>query len=191
MGSEQGPAFYDAVYRHNETYRVAAPENPWAHLHYWALGRLGGEMVIDLGCGVGHLAELLAQRGHDPGRYLGIDFSGEAIEQARARVPGFRFVQGDILTSARTLRCYEGATVVLCEVLEHIVHDLPVLRALPDGTRVLGTVPGHDSEGHVRHFENMAIVAKRYEHALHLQSIQRLERCYGFDGVRIPRVKTA
>lgn len=184
MGTERGPEFYDAAYRGSPRYSTPATDSPWAQLHYWLLGQLGGGMVIDLGCGVGHLAELLAARGHDPGRYIGVDFSGEAISQARRRVPSFRFQQGDVLTTARSLRCYDGATVVLCEVLEHVTHDLPVLRSLPTGTRVIATVPGHDSEGHVRHFETMAIVAKRYEHALKLHTLVRLGRCYGFQGVR-------
>lgn len=186
MGTEQPADFYDSAYRENEKYRVPAPENPWAQMHLWALSYIGREMVIDLGCGVGYLAHLLEQRGHSPGQYLGIDFSGEAISQARARVPGFRFVRGDILAETRRIAgIFEGATIVACEVLEHITHDLPVLRAMPVGTRVIATVPSHDSAGHVRHFETMAVVAKRYEHALRLQSIERLGRCYGFVGVRV------
>ncbi len=185
MGAEQAADFYDCAYR-DEKYRVDASENPWAQLHLWALSRIGSEMVVDLGCGVGWLAQLLDQRGHSPGQYLGVDFSAEAISQARSRVPGFRFIQGDVLAQARRITgVFEGATVVACEVLEHITHDLPVLRSLPVGTRVVATVPSHDSAGHVRHFETMAIVAKRYEHALHLQSIERLGRCYGFVGVRV------
>ena len=184
MGSEQPAEFYDRHYVAGGRYDVDVADSPWANVHYWALSRVGGETVIDLGCGVGHFAELLARRGHDPSRYLGVDFSQVAIDQARARVSGFQFVVADIRAEARRIRTYQGSTVVLCEVLEHVEHDLTVLRALPPGTRVIGTVPDHDSEGHVRHFENMAIVARRYEHALYLQSITRIGRCFGFEGIR-------
>ncbi|MEY2881703.1 MAG: hypothetical protein RLZZ15_4083 [Verrucomicrobiota bacterium] len=53
--------------------------------------------VLDLGCGPGRLADLL--RMTPPRRYLGVDFSAEAVARARRRgLPGCEFAQGDFET---------------------------------------------------------------------------------------------
>ncbi len=56
-------------------------------------GARGGR-VLDLGCGSGVLAGLLARRGY---RVTGVDISAAMIARARARVPGVRFHRGSFL----------------------------------------------------------------------------------------------
>jgi ubiquinone/menaquinone biosynthesis C-methylase UbiE len=55
-----------------------------------------GAAVVDLGCGTGSLAVLLASAGHD---VRGLDFSGQMVEAARAKATAaelaIEFVQGD------------------------------------------------------------------------------------------------
>jgi len=54
--------------------------------------------ILDLGCGNGELARVLAERDFQ-GRYLGLDFSSGLLDIAREGVPGkdnFAFVQGDL-----------------------------------------------------------------------------------------------
>ena len=51
-----------------------------------------GERILDLGCGTGHLTQVIAQRGCD---VVGIDHSGAMIEQARANYPDMRFEVAD------------------------------------------------------------------------------------------------
>jgi SAM-dependent methyltransferase len=51
--------------------------------------------VCDLGCGPGQVARYLADRGRPD--VLGIDLSPEMVRVARARSPGLRFRQGDML----------------------------------------------------------------------------------------------
>jgi tRNA (uracil-5-)-methyltransferase TRM9 len=54
--------------------------------------------ILDLGCGNGELARVLATK-EFRGRYLGLDFSAGLLEIARqgvARKPNFTFVQGDL-----------------------------------------------------------------------------------------------
>ncbi|WP_437797422.1 trans-aconitate 2-methyltransferase [Sorangium sp. So ce693] len=51
--------------------------------------------IVDLGCGAGNITRLAAQR--FPGRgILGVDSSPDMLAQARAALPGARFVEGDI-----------------------------------------------------------------------------------------------
>lgn len=53
--------------------------------------------VLDIGCGSGHLARLLQP--HPFRRYVGLDFSPEALTRARALgLRGCEFVQGDFET---------------------------------------------------------------------------------------------
>jgi SAM-dependent methyltransferase len=49
-----------------------------------------GKRVLELGCGTGELLAAL-----EPGRGVGIDFSGEALARAKARFPQLDFVLGD------------------------------------------------------------------------------------------------
>jgi len=51
-----------------------------------------GERVLDLGCGTGHLTNLIASTGAEA---VGIDNSSDMIEQARELYPGLRFEIGD------------------------------------------------------------------------------------------------
>lgn len=51
-----------------------------------------GERILDLGCGTGHLAYEIAQAGCE---VVGLDASGEMIEQARKAFPELHFEVGD------------------------------------------------------------------------------------------------
>ena len=51
-----------------------------------------GDVVLDLACGTGDLAELCAARGAS---VLGVDFAGEMLRGAQRRGIAARFVQGD------------------------------------------------------------------------------------------------
>lgn len=55
--------------------------------------------LLDVGCGVGHLAGHLAKRGPVAG-YLGIDALPEMVTKAKRRFPGRRFEVGDILDAS-------------------------------------------------------------------------------------------
>lgn len=57
----------------------------------------GDENILDLGCGNGELARVLAQRGHR-GSYLGVDFSLPLLRDAESQPEGFSatFLQVDL-----------------------------------------------------------------------------------------------
>lgn len=57
-------------------------------LSFSALGDLAGRRVLDLGCGRGRWSAEFASRG---ARVTGVDWSAEALEHARRRVPGAEF----------------------------------------------------------------------------------------------------
>lgn len=187
MGKERSAASYDIGYRKNPRYKQDADHAPWAQLWYWVLDRTGQEMIIDFGCGPGHLAELLKRRDHPAHLYLGVDFSTVALEQARQRVPGYRFVTGNLPAATKRVARMQGEgpiTVVFTEVLEHFLKDKAALTHLPSGTRVLASVPRKDSSGHVRHFTRLHHVCSRYEGLLDMRSVERIGGAYVFEGRR-------
>jgi SAM-dependent methyltransferase len=55
----------------------------------------GSGLVCDLGCGPGHVARYLHERGV---RVVGLDLSAEMLDQARVLNPGIEFRQGNMLS---------------------------------------------------------------------------------------------
>jgi SAM-dependent methyltransferase len=73
---------FDNAYDGTPTWDIGRPQP--AVLRMVEAGLVAGD-VLDVGCGTGEHARLLASLGH---RVLGIDFSARAIERARVRSPG-------------------------------------------------------------------------------------------------------
>lgn len=121
------------------------------------LGATGpGVRLLDIGCGQGDLiAEL---RRHLPEAELyGIDRSRRGVHTARARVPGARFAEWDLLRAGEPDAALAGwATHAVCsEVLEHADEPVALLRnaraCLAPGCRVVVTVPGGPMSAFDRH----------------------------------------
>lgn len=159
---ERGAGFYDAIWESEGA--EGAHYTSSRYYFMWTviadrIASLDSKSVFDVGCGPGQLSALLRDRGLK--RYVGLDFSGKAIEIARANCPEFRFHQADAFTSDlfETLR-YD--TLITSEFLEHVVEDLKVIKRIPSGTHVIASVPNFDTEGHVRYFLTSKEVYDRY-----------------------------
>lgn len=123
--------------------------------------RLCRGRVMELGCGEGHLAKAISDRGLS---VTGVDMSAEKIARARALYPEMNFVRADV----RDLEAEDGAfdTVVLAEVLEH-VHEEPGIaildrawKLLRPGGRLIVSVPNEDCvphRNHVRTFDRRSL----------------------------------
>lgn len=156
--------------------------------------RAGIGRILEIGCGPGQFAQLLFDQGIES--YTGLDFSPKAIEMARASVPRGRFVVDD----ARTSDLYsqvEHEAIICTEVLEHIPDDLVVVSRFGPGKRCLCTVPNFPYESHVRHFEDGAAVASRYQRFFRDFDVVTLRspaaadvRYFLFEGVRNEIVHT-
>ena len=114
--------------------------------------RAGGGIVCDLGCGPGHVARYLHERGAD---VIGVDLSPGMIERARQLVPGVPFAVGDM----RALDAADGAWQAIVAMYSIVHLPAPTLpevfrewrRVLaPGGVALIafhiGTEPVHRDE---------------------------------------------
>ncbi len=164
FGQEQPAEFYDQKFDGNDHWK-----SHYTSSHYYPLWTViadrlksrGGGKILDIGCGPGQVACLLKDTPLIQ-EYIGVDFSGKRIGQARQVCPDFKFEQVDVFKTD-LLETLSYDTVLIMEFLEHIEKDLEVLERLPANVYVLATVPNFPSEGHVRFFETCEEVKTRYE----------------------------
>ena len=135
----------------------------------WAAGRLGGahaggKRVLDLACGVGYGANVLAQAGAS---VLGLDADLAALFYARAHWahPRVEFAWADgAQLEACEIGCFDAA--VCFETIEHVADPLPMLRALRRcAPLLLASVPNEEvfpfrgHAFHYRHYTRQAFAA--------------------------------
>ena len=116
--------------------------------------------ILDIGCGTGGNIGALGQEFS----CVGIDSSAEAIEFARQRYPGVRFICGSVATDCDGV-WDQANLLLLMDVLEHVPDDFRLLSEIlalaRPGTVLLITVPAgmelwskHDeSFGHYRRYD--------------------------------------
>ena len=107
--------------------------------------------IIDLGCGNGELARVLARRGHQGG-YTGLDFSRALLAQAQKSVPeGFdaRFYQADLSATdwGAEFQAGEFDRALAFAVLHHLPGDALRRTTLQNIQRLL------DAQGRLVHSE--------------------------------------
>jgi SAM-dependent methyltransferase len=119
----------------------------------FARERVAGRRVLDLGCGSGAGAALLAASG---ARVLGVD---RVAPDRESRRNGASFCLADL--AALPLRAHRFDVIVSFQVIEHLRDPAPYLRAIgemlaPSGTALLSTPNRQRSDGvnpyHVREY---------------------------------------
>ena len=95
------------------------------HRYFFAQSLAHGKVVLDLGCGEGYGASLLAEVAE---HVTGIDLSPEAVEHARLRYPraNLNFLSGDCRKTGLPERHFD--LVVCFEMIEHIAEHEELLR---------------------------------------------------------------
>ncbi|HRY52916.1 MAG TPA: class I SAM-dependent methyltransferase [Candidatus Portnoybacteria bacterium] len=155
---QKGSSYYDKNYINKEKGRHYKEVG---FLPMWELMKIPDCKILDIGCGVGHLAHYLKDKGFK--NYTGIDFSGVAIERAKQEVPEFSFCQMDIFSKEfKELLKNDFDLYICCEVLEHLRGDKKLLQLLKPRP-IIFTVPIFHHESHVRFFLTKEDVYKRYE----------------------------
>jgi trans-aconitate 2-methyltransferase len=102
--------------------------------------------VFDLGCGPGNSTELLVER-FPEAEMIGIDSSPDMLRQARERLPGRTFMQGDLATWSPP----ENTDVLFANAVFQWVPDHPnvlarLLEALPAGGVLAVQMPDNTNE---------------------------------------------
>jgi SAM-dependent methyltransferase len=104
----------------------------------------GTRRIVDIGCGNGYLAGLLAARGFE---VVGIEPSADGIAQARAAHPAVRFEQLSVDSELGPQIGEDFDLVIATEVIEHLPAPRALLRAglqvLRPGGRMLVSTPYH------------------------------------------------
>jgi len=98
---------FDTAYEGTPTWDIGRPQPAVVRLA--EAGAVAGD-VLDVGCGTGENALLLAARGH---RVLGLDFAADAVAKARAKAAerglAVEFAVGDALDLAGLGRTFDTA----------------------------------------------------------------------------------
>ena len=134
-----------------------------SHLHRYELaGTLcEGRRVLDLACGIGYGADVIARRG--AASVVGVDVDEGAIEEAARTFAreGVRFETGDAIDALRRLDPEEVDVVVAFEALEHLERLDEALIVLRDhaaaGVKLVLSVPNsrafrEENEFHLTEF---------------------------------------
>jgi 2-polyprenyl-3-methyl-5-hydroxy-6-metoxy-1,4-benzoquinol methylase len=169
--SLQSAGWYDDYYKEHAKeyelpYEMSRYFTQWNLIIDSILPKVGNDpWILELGCGPGEFGEMLAAHGYH--RYLGIDFSKEAMKIAKTKIPYTKLLCGDFMKFGGIEIPSCGVDVVIClETLEHLQDDQEVLRRLWPGLWFIGMVPSFDWISHVRYFKNKAEVEERYSQFL-------------------------
>jgi trans-aconitate methyltransferase len=122
--------------------------------------------IIELGCGCGHFAQMLYDKGIN--EYTGYDFSDVGIKECKKRVPSFKFVEKDVYN----INLNEKATYVAIEVLEHLKDDKTIISLLPKGSRFIFSVPNYKAPNHYRIYPDKEFIKAYYKDILKIIDIK-------------------
>lgn len=148
MGEEKDSSWYDKAFGSRPVTYYENPEDYWyAPLWNAILDNVRqDESIADFGCGPGQFAQLCANRNRYYAR--GVDFSKNAIAIAKQLNPNLTFVVAS-LKNPKTFD-FDFDVAVFCETMEHIENDVEVLSYVPEGKKVIITLPTYDYKSHVR-----------------------------------------
>jgi trans-aconitate 2-methyltransferase len=113
--------------------------------------------IADLGCGPGNSAELLIERFPDA-EVIGVDSSPDMLRQARAQLPGLKFVEADLATWMPE----SGTDLLFGNAVFHWVPGHPkvlarLLQSLPSGGVLAVQMPDNTSEPALMVMEKVAV----------------------------------
>ena len=126
------------------------------------------DFVIDLGCGAGHLANVLFDKGVQD--YIGIDFSEEAIKLVNSLNLSFIFLKDDIMSFS--YKDFSSCKFVSTETFEHLKDDLALIKLLPRDADLFFSVPNYTYFNHYRVYPSSKFISNYYKNHLKIHSIK-------------------
>ena len=162
--NEKDSSYYDAIYEAG--YDASHYEPVYRHI-LSIIGRVESPRVLEIGCGIGALAEMIAATGTP---YRGFDFSETAVRRCRQRLPHVKFSVGDAYEQD-SFRPVGYNVVVATEVLEH-VDDRRVIENIPVGALLIATVPDFDDDSHLRLYRDVRVdIVERFAAQLKVHQV--------------------
>ena len=160
---------YDDMFTNLQNYLVSAELSTYKDVWDKVLEKMPSKCgILDIGCGPGQFASLCVEAGHP---YVGADFSEVAINRGRQIVPEATFHLVDITKDKSLLAKGDYDVVALIEFLEHIEEDLEILSSVPEGKRLVLTVPKYWCPEHVRVFKTPSAIYERYGKLIDVESL--------------------
>jgi 2-polyprenyl-3-methyl-5-hydroxy-6-metoxy-1,4-benzoquinol methylase len=147
--------------KHDPTSSYHNQRSDWSAIYRWINKKIYGS-VLDIGCGMGHLAWDLSYN-RKVTSVIGIDESPTAVLEASKRCRSGMFMVDDAFKVLGEWTDYDA--VCFTQVLEHVQNDLELLDLIPSGKRVFISVPkeeAHEHPSHVHFFPCLADVVDRY-----------------------------
>lgn len=166
MKMAEGPDFYDRALddpRNSSWHPIEG--NQYALLWRSTAAMVPeGATVVELGCGTGRLASLIAGKAK---HYVGLDFAPRCIAEARRFLPDVIFLVADL----RSTPLPDADVYVANEVMEHLDDDRGLVERIPSGATVILSLPSFDSASHVRHFPERGQALHRYADLLDIDTV--------------------
>ncbi len=164
MGEIKTAEWYDRVYTTGANYAVPVDRQIWSQVWSRTAVLLPQDtLLVDVGCGLGQLWQVARDSGKRLSEVYGIDFSRVAISWAAVIAEKLDHNTTLIEENLETIEGLPtGDSYVFCEILEHLVNDIRLLKLVPSEALVILTVPSFDSDGHVRIFKTREEVEARY-----------------------------
>jgi len=169
--------FLDRDYTNHDGFMILQAVRKAKRFNRWLFDQFSeyiGDQVLEAGCGIGNLTELLLSRR----RLVALDYEDfyvERLRQAYGHLGNLRVGRADLLRIEDLRAAEDGApfdTIICTNVIEHIEDDEQVLRnfreVLKPGGRVVILVP-HDPKlytavdktlGHFRRYSRRDLTAK-------------------------------
>ena len=142
----------------SSTYNHAVTD--WSPIYEWIAERAKG-IVLDVGCGLGHLIERLHRS--DKVLYsIGVDISEVAVKEAVRRNPDNMIYICDAENSD-IINDGDYDTIVFNQILEHIENDISLLSRIPKGRHVFISIPKEEVQEHPQHLRFISTVMEAVE----------------------------
>ena len=157
---EQNKNYYNQIYSSEYPSEKYIPiyKKIIEYIDYLSLDK---KYILDIGCGVGELAKQLQDKNFED--YLGFDFSENAINHAKKKVPNLsnNFIVHDCYKLKSIDYNYNIAIAV--EVLEHL-DDIRIIKQLSQGSYFIGTLPNFwaNNNAHLRIYKNKLYIYYRF-----------------------------
>ena len=158
--------YYNKIYRKSDKYSQSYDEIMYYPIYKKIVNKLNYyDIILELGCGVGHLAQMLEENQYKS--YLGLDFSQIAIEKATEK-SNQKFLVSDIMKDKLN---YPYDVIVSTEFFEHVEYE-KILNKIKPGARLIFSVPNFLIDSHLYKWDDHKQIQNDFSKYMYINTIQ-------------------